>query len=67
MDFLAFFMTGNPRSLLMAIPSLLTFIAVVWVAVIALRALLRIDRSLQELVRRGRDESSAAPPIAPAS
>ncbi|MGY3127610.1 hypothetical protein ACVWW9_001109 [Agrococcus sp. UYP33] len=65
MDFLMYLMTGNPRALIMAIPNLLAFIAVIVVVVIALRALLRIDRSLQELVARGRD-AEPAPSAAPA-
>lgn len=65
MDFLAYLMTGNPRTLLLAIPDLLALVAVVVVVVIALRALLRIERSLQELVARGRAASPA--PVAPAA
>ncbi|ROR65664.1 hypothetical protein [Agrococcus jenensis] len=65
MDFLMYLMTGNPRTLILAIPSLLTLIAVIAVVVIGLRALLRIDRSLQELVARGRD-ARPAPSAAPA-
>lgn len=65
MDFLAFLLTGNPRSLILGIPNLLLLIAGIAAVVIALRALLRIDRSLQELVARSRSDTAA--PTAPAA